>query len=98
MESFLWQKLKPRYNWSAVGLRLKGTKVSGVSVSVGSSPITHNLGFLFSGTAVGSFAGPLNIDAYLDTPSATSLSNCVANVGTVASVTIDPTVNTFSVG
>jgi hypothetical protein len=95
--TFLWPKMKPHYNWSAFPARLKATKVSNV-VEQGGVDADNNLGFLFSGTAMGSFAGTLALNDYLTTASSTALSHCVDNNGSVASLTTDVASSTITVG
>ncbi len=99
LSNFLWPKLKPHFLWTAAGgLRLKPSKLTNVTVTDSSSNVSHTLGFLFTGTSTGSFAGPVTIGAYLTSASNTALANCIANSGTVGSVTIDPTVSTVTAG
>jgi hypothetical protein len=95
---FLWPKLKPHYNWFAMPVGLKGTKISNVHEQSGVNPGNNNLGFLFAGTATGSFAGPLTLNDYLTTASSTAFANCADNNGDVASLTVDPTTSTMTVG
>jgi hypothetical protein len=57
-----------------------------------------NLGYTITGTARGSFAGPVTIGAFFDPASTLAINNCESNIGSVASVTVDPTQSTITVG
>jgi hypothetical protein len=96
--NFMWSKFKANYSWSATGLNLKGSKVARVSAEGSSNPSTGDLGFVYSGTATGSFSGPVTIDAYFTDSSSAALENCVANVGTVSSLTVDPAQSSVTLG
>ena len=96
--NYMWSTFKSNYNWTATGLTLKGSKVANVSAAGSSNPSTGDLGFVYSGTATGSFSGPVSIDAYFTDSSSAALQNCVANVGTVSSLTVDPAQSSVTVG
>ncbi|HEY4929645.1 MAG TPA: hypothetical protein VIH95_10885 [Acidimicrobiales bacterium] len=57
-----------------------------------------NLGYSITGTARGSFAGPVAIGAYFDPASSLAIQNCEDNAGSVASATVDPTQSTITIG
>jgi hypothetical protein len=97
-ENFLWPKFKANYDWTVAGLMLKGSKVSHMAAESISNPTTGDLGFQFSGTATGSFSGRVTIDAYFTNASSGALEDCVANEGTVSSLTVDPTQSTVTLG
>lgn len=97
-ENYMWSKYKPHYNWTATGLTLKGSKVSDVRAEVTSNPTTGDLGFQYNGTATGSWSGPVTIDAYFAGSSSDALKACIANSGTVSSLTVDSTQSTISLG
>lgn len=97
-ENYMWSKLKPHYDWTATGLSLKGSRVSDVTAEVTTDPTTGDLGFQFSGTAKGSFSGPVTIDAYFTDSSSSALAGCIANTDTVSSLTVDPTQSTITLG
>ncbi len=89
-------KYKPHYNWSDTGLSLQSDKVLPITFEEGS--LNGEFGFLFTGTARGSFPGPVTIDNYFDAASTAALDNCVAGTGSVSTLTTDPANSTISVG
>jgi hypothetical protein len=94
----MWSKFKANYSWSATGLKLKGSRVSKVSAGGSQNSMTGDLGFVYLGTATGSFSGPVTIDAYFTDSSSAALANCVANSGTVSSLTVDPAQSSVTLG
>ena len=90
---------KPQvFNWTAAGETVVPTKAK-VFGSALESNGGGDLGYIFKGTASGSFGGPTVIDAFFDAPSTAAVQNCVNDLGgPIASVTVDPTVSSISVG
>ena len=89
-------KLKPKFNWSALPVTLKGTKVSGVSVSVGQVNGESNI--TFHGLTKGSFVGHVTLSDSFDATSTAELNACFNDEGTVSTLTTDPTNSTITVG
>ncbi len=81
----------PKYGWtpSADGVT-KTPMTSSPLLGGGATPYSYT----FSGTAKGSFNGPVTIDAVFDTASSAALMGCLGNVvGSphISSLTVDPT-------
>jgi hypothetical protein len=76
---------------------LKPTKVAPGIASLGSDP-SGNLGFPFSGSATGSFAGAAAMNLFFDAASTSALQGCLGGSGSVAALTIDPTQSSISFG
>ena len=57
-----------------------------------------SLGYAITGTARGSFAGPVALGAYFDAASTLAVQDCVGGTGSVSSVTVDPTQSTIAIG
>ena len=107
LQSLSWAKVKPHLNWSASPVAVKGTKISNVTEGPGSivnAQSEEEQGFVFSGVAKGSFVGTMALSDYFEIGSASSgtgtaaLNACKDNVGTVSSLTTDPTTSTITVG
>lgn len=97
--SVVWSKLKPRYNWTATGLKLKGSKVSNVTTVPGYADGGTEEGYIFSGTGTGSFAGPVSIADFFTAESTALLNTCASGGGgTISSLTTDPTTSYVSAG
>jgi hypothetical protein len=96
LPTFLWSKLRPSYNWTATGMSLK-TKVFDI-FEQGTTNGLHESGFIFSGTASGSFAGPVTIADFFDSASSAALQSCEDGGGPVSSLTTDSTTSFISVG
>jgi hypothetical protein len=94
--SISWAKVKPHLNWSAFPTGLKSTKISNVQASP--AALNGEQGFIFTGVARGSFAGPVTLSDYFDAASTAALVACKANTGTVSSLTTDPANSTITLG
>jgi len=96
--TFVWPKLKTKYNWTLANVHLKGSKVSGL-IEEGALGPGGVLAFDFTnGVATGSFAGMVSVDANLTPASSDALEACKANGPPVPSLVVDPTTSTITVG
>lgn len=84
-------------DWIAPTGLLKPTNVAPGTASLGSDP-EGNLGFSFSGSATGSFAGAAGLDLFFDAPSTSALQGCLAGTGTVPALTVDANQSSISLG
>lgn len=94
--SYTWPKLKPQYTWTtgaAPDVKTKALVAKGATWGVDGSLITLS----FTGTAKGSFAGTVAIDAVFDLASSTALQNCIGgSPGSIATAAFDPTLSTIT--
>jgi len=84
-------------DWTAASGVLKPTKFKPGYATLGSDP-GGNLGFSFSSTAKGSFAGPAALGLYFTAASTTALQDCESGSGTISTLTIDPTQSSVALG
>ena len=96
---FGFPRQKGIFAWTASVGALSPTKAR----LTGSSLIDNGLGnrgYTFTGSAAGgSFTGPVSIGAYFDAASSSAVDDCIANRGGgIASVTVDPSVSSISLG
>ena len=89
-------KLKPHFNWSALPVTLKGTKV--LNMSVGGVQSNGEWGLIFNGLTKGSFVGHVSLSDYFDATSTAELDACNNNMGTVSTLTTDPATSTITIG
>lgn len=92
-----WPKLKAKIGWTTSSGADASSKVT-TNGAVGIVSGGGQDGYRFSGTAKGSFAGPVTINAYFDPASSAAIVDCVGGSGSVSSATIDPTISTISFG
>jgi hypothetical protein len=96
--TFVWPRLKPRYNWTATGLRLKGSKVLTTGYRQSTADGGAEQGIIYTGVATGSYAGPVTVADFFTVASSDLLTSCAANGPPVPSLTIDPTTSYVSIG
>jgi hypothetical protein len=84
-------------DWVSSAEALRPTKVTlGIS-SLGSDP-SGNLGFPYTGSATGSFAGAASLGLFFDSAGTTALQDCQSGSGSVSTLNVDPTQSSISLG
>jgi hypothetical protein len=84
-------------DWTAASGVLKPTKAYPGYATLGSDG-EQNLGFGFSGSARGSFAGAAGLGLYFTGSSSSALQACIGGSGTVSTLNVDPTQSSISLG
>jgi hypothetical protein len=94
--SLTWPKFKPKYDWTTGATPDSTTKAFVAKGGTwGSDGSLFTL--TFSGTARGSFAGVVAIDAVFDSASSTAFQNCIGgSPGTISTAEFDSSLSTIS--